>query len=79
MSGQGIYAQFFEIAVCDIVTTPIWHRIELDAVGKLHLVLFIKCPGLGRSLCCPFYPLCLEFLSFLGAFVIYELVLFDGG
>lgn len=30
-------SQFLEIAVCDIVGTPIRHCIELNAVRELHL------------------------------------------
>ena len=38
----GSYALFLEVAVCDVVVAPVGHRIELQAVGKLHLVGLAK-------------------------------------
>jgi hypothetical protein len=46
-------------------------------MGELHLVLFIKYPGLSRSLCCPFCTLNLELLAFLDALIIYKLILLE--
>lgn len=31
------YIQLFEIAVGNVVTAPIGHRIELQAMGELHI------------------------------------------
>jgi len=38
--------QLLQIAVGNIMAAPVWNGVELDAVGKLHLVLVIKPPGL---------------------------------
>lgn len=59
------------------MTAPIRHRIELNAMGELHLVFCIESPrlrcSLGSSLC----TLSLELLAFLDAAVVNEFVLFD--
>lgn len=34
--------QLLEVAVCDVMCAPVRHRIELDTVRKLHLVLCLK-------------------------------------
>jgi hypothetical protein len=31
------YVQLLEIAICNVIGTPIGHRIELNAVRELHL------------------------------------------
>jgi hypothetical protein len=35
----GGHLQLLQVAVCNVVATPIRDRIELDAVGELHLVV----------------------------------------
>jgi len=54
-----------EVAVCDVVVAPVRHRIELQAVGELHLFGFAKLlellPSLAITLtvACPlFYCVC---------------------
>lgn len=51
-----------EVAVCDVVVAPVRHRIELQAVGELHLVGLAKLLELLPSLSVPLgfpCPLCL--------------------
>lgn len=52
-SGKRDPLQLFEIAICNVVTAPIWHSIKLNAVGKLHLVFCVKSPNLLSALCLP--------------------------
>jgi hypothetical protein len=43
-----------QVAICDIVVAPVWHCIELQAMGELHLFGFAKLlellPSLALSL-----------------------------
>lgn len=39
-------AQLLEVAIGNVVTTPVRDSIELNAVGELHLVLFLEPPAL---------------------------------
>jgi hypothetical protein len=39
-----------QVAVCDVVVAPVRHRIELQAVGELHLVGLAKLLELLPSL-----------------------------
>lgn len=39
---RGNYVQFLEIAIGDVVAAPVGDRIELQAVGELHLVGLAK-------------------------------------
>ena len=53
---SGIGSQLLEITVGNVVAAPVWHRIELDGVGKLHVVkaqeeLLALCFMLQRSPC----------------------------
>ena len=34
---NGLYIRLFQVAVSNIVTTPVWHCVELNAVGELHI------------------------------------------
>lgn len=38
--------QFLQITVCDVMGTPVWHSIKLNAMGKLHLVFCVEPPNL---------------------------------
>jgi hypothetical protein len=51
--------QLLQIAVGNVMAAPVWNGIELDAVGELHFVLFVKPPDL---LCPP--GLLLQILQF---------------
>jgi len=44
-------SQLLEIAVRNVVAAPIGHRIELDAVRELHIVLLVEFADLLRSPC----------------------------
>lgn len=37
-----VASQFLEVAVGDVVATPVWDCVELDAVGEFHFLLFGK-------------------------------------
>jgi len=51
-------SQFLEIAVCDVMTTPVRHRIELQTVRELHVELLVQAgpllvlPRSASSLAC---------------------------
>ncbi len=71
--GKGLGLQFLERAVRDVVATPVRDRVELDAVGELHLVLLVEPAALAG-------PLGVRFLLLLcrpapGLAVVVELVL----
>jgi hypothetical protein len=55
-----MYVLLFEVAVCDVVVAPVWHRIELQAMRELHFVGLAKLLELLPSL-----PIPLAFLRAL--------------
>lgn len=69
-------AQFFEVAVGNVVATPVRHSVELDAVGELHLVLVVKPTALLSPLGCSPCFFFLLLVPFRDSSVVGELVLF---
>jgi hypothetical protein len=62
-------AQLLEIAVSNVVTAPVGHGIELNAVGELHVVLLVKSADLLGP---PGVPLSTLRLTVLDARVVDE-------
>lgn len=67
--------QLLQVAVGNVVAAPVGHRIELDAVGELHLVLLLKPLPLLQAFDLPslFTRVCLVVFSL--RFQVAELVL----
>lgn len=71
--------QFLEVAIGNVVATPVRHSVKLDAVGELHLVLIFKPAALlsllGCSPCCCFFLVVLDHvLTVIGELVLFLLL-----
>jgi hypothetical protein len=71
------YAQFLQVAVSNVVSAPIWHCIELNTVGKLHLVLGVEPLKLLHPLGFTLRISCVPFLAMLYSSVIGKFVLLE--
>ena len=65
-----VHIQLLQVAVGNVVTTPIRYSIELDAVGELHLVLCFK----PRSLAQPLVLLSACELLFVGSRLVSSII-----